>query len=606
MGVKRTEKNEWGIEKAGRDKLTGLFSASSYTKTLKEIQLSGGAYGIIVLDLNNLASINDCMGQEVGNQILIVTAKKLKNCIRETDMAFRTGGDEFSIVIRGVCDSEYYEEIIERIRESMDRKIVLPEAAIRVGIGAGYARFPENGQDYESVVKAADSVMYQDKRLQKLSNGEEDNTTHRISRDSLTGLYNRRGFVEAVRIHLTEKTGVPHILIMTNFREFKMINQVFGIEKGNDILIKMSNLFRERCGNAVIYGRVENDRFALLMEKSRFDEKEMREYLESFSSNLLREDYQVRLQVGIYEVKEPNLDVLSMCDRANMAIRSIRQDRSLSIAWFRDDLLTDTLYENTILSRFDSALKNGEFIPCFQPQVDSEGKLVGAEVLARWVFPGRGIMHPKEFIPVLENAGVVVQLDQYIWERAAEFLEKWKGTPMEELSLSINISPRDLYYVNLGEYFQNLIQRHNLDPDKLKLEITESTVMADPEQGAALVEKLRNSGFVVEMDDFGSGYSSLNMLKDIHVDVLKIDMGFLHRTDDERRARIILDFIISMAKSLGMSVITEGVETREQLDFLVQMGCRVFQGYYFSGPVVPTEFIKNYYPEVDDKILAVV
>ncbi len=595
MGLRRTEKNEWGIERAGRDKLTGLFGASSYIKTLNEIQQTGGAFGIIVLDINSLTCINEKFGESVGNQILVVTAKKLKKCIRETDMAFRTGDDEFSILIRGVCNSEFYEDIIDRIRQSMNRRVVLPEAAIKVGIGAGYARYPENGNDVQSVIKAADSVMYQDKRLQKDEQKTEKVSAYNLSHDSLTGLYNKRGFVEAVRIHLTENPNTNNILLMSNFRDFKMINQVFGVDKGNEILIRMSNLIRERCGRMGIYGRIDSDHFVLLMEKERFRESGMCDVLDDFFYNILGADYQVRLQIGIYDVADPDMDVLGMCDRANIAIRSIKHDSKLAIAWYQDDMMKDTLFENTIISRFDSALKNGEFVPCFQPQVDPDGKLVGAEVLARWNFPGRGIMHPKEFIPVLEKAGVVVQLDRYIWERAAEFLEKWKGTPMEELSLSVNISPRDLYYVNLGDYFQDLMERHGLDPGKLKLEITESTVMSDPEQGAALVEKLRASGFIVEMDDFGSGYSSLNMLKDIHVDVLKIDMGFLHRTDDKKRARIILDFVISMAKTLGMSVITEGVETRDQLEFLVEMGCRIFQGYYFSGPVMLEEFLDRYY-----------
>lgn len=600
MGEKRTEKNEWGMEKSGRDTLTGLFDASSYIKTLNEIQASGGPYGIIVMDLNELSLINDRFGEDIGNQILIVTAKKLKNCIRETDMVFRTGGDEYTILIRGACDPEFYEEIIDRVRESMNRKVVLTEAAIRVGIGLGYARYPENGNNYKNVIKAADSVLFQDKRLQKLPQRAETGVEYRLSHDSLTGLYNRRGFENAVRIHLNESPDVPRVMLLTNFKEFKMINQLFGVEKGNEILIRLSNLIRERCGHGNVCGRIESDRFALLLDRTSFREDYLRDTLEHFCDNLLGSDYQVRLQIGIYEVNEPELDVFGMCDRADMAIRSIAQDRMLSVAWYKEDLMTDTLFENTILSRFDSALKNGEFIPSFQPQVDAEGKLVGAEVLVRWDIPGRGILHPKEFIPVLEKAGQIVRLDCYIWERSAEFLEKWKGTAMGEVPLSINISPRDLYYVNLDEYFNDLIKRHHLEPGQLKLEITESTFMADPKQGAALVQKLRNNGFVVEMDDFGSGYSSLNMLKDIHVDVLKIDMGFLHRTENENRARIILDFVISMAKTLGMEIITEGVETSEQLEFLTRMGCSIFQGYYFSGPLTLSEFTEQYYPEFED------
>jgi EAL domain-containing protein (putative c-di-GMP-specific phosphodiesterase class I) len=255
-------------------------------------------------------------------------------------------------------------------------------------------------------------------------------------------------------------------------------------------------------------------------------------------------------------------------------------------------MIKDTLLENEVLNKFDNALRNNEFVMYLQHQVDRDGNLLGAEALARWISDGK-IVSPADFIPVLEKTNQIYRLDNFIWEEAAKRLSSWKGTPLEDLSISVNISPKDIYNIDIEKKFNELRSKYNIDPGSLKLEITETAVMLDRTDGSKLVDRLKELGFEVEMDDFGSGYSSLNMLKDIKIDVLKIDMGFLIETDDEKRASVIIDSVISMAKKLGMTVIAEGVEKKSQVDFLSEMGCDVFQGYYFSKPMPVEDFEKE-------------
>ena len=227
--------------------------------------------------------------------------------------------------------------------------------------------------------------------------------------------------------------------------------------------------------------------------------------------------------------------------------------------------------------------------------------MCGGEALARWLHPDNGLIEPGVFIDVLERADLIYKLDRYIWELAAGQLARWKGTEFENVALSVNVSPKDLYYLDIRKEFTDLTKRYRIDPAKLNIEITETAVTSDVNKCAKLILELQEAGFKVEIDDFGSGYSSLNMLKDINADVLKIDMGFLRKTENQKRARVILNYTVDMAHELGMSVITEGVETKEQFEFLKDMDCEMFQGYYFDRPMPVDCFEEKYRDKVGKK-----
>ena len=288
------------------------------------------------------------------------------------------------------------------------------------------------------------------------------------------------------------------------------------------------------------------------------------------------------------------LTVSDIVDRAQLAIAGIKNDYNRCVALYDDKLREDKIWEQKITSELAGAVAGGQIIPYLQPQYGADGRLEGGEVLVRWNHPVAGLLAPYKFIPILEKNGLIAVIDKCIWEEACKILSSWskRTDGYEKLSLSINISPKDFYFLDIFQVITSLVEEYSVSPDKLHLEITESSVMNNAADNIKAINSLREYGFTVEMDDFGSGYSSLNMLKDMPVDILKIDMVFLGKTSDYKKSKIILSSIVNMANNLEMPQITEGVETKDQLDMLKEMGCKLFQGYYFSKPVPLSEFEK--------------
>ena len=228
-----------------------------------------------------------------------------------------------------------------------------------------------------------------------------------------------------------------------------------------------------------------------------------------------------------------------------------------------------------------------------QPQVDAKGQVQGAEALVRWIHPEKGVVAPGRFMDTLEKTGLVYKLDKYMWEKAAQKLKEWKQKEIPYY-ISVNISTKDFFFLDIYETFVQLIEQYEIEPERLKLEITETTLMSDFKENMKILGKLQAYGFQIEIDDFGSGYSSLNMLRNIKANVLKIDRDFLVATENEVRDQDILQSIVVLAEKIGMSVIVEGVETKKQLEMLIGMGCRMFQGYYFSKPLSVEKFEECY------------
>ena len=461
--------------------------------------------------------------------------------------------------------------------------------------------FEHNGK--ERLYKVRNRQLIDDEgkalgRLYTIQNLSEmvDNGTgdqYRLTHDELTHLYNRQGFNEATK-KLLSTTDKVYLLLYSNIKDFKLFNQLFGLEKGNDILLNIGEMLAQRVKEEDVYARINGDHFALCMPKERFDEKQFKKAVKEITGKVTSNAYSIHMQIGIYEIKDPTMDVTLMCDRAYMACKSIKRDGICEIAWYSDEMLVNALLEKEILSSFDFAIINRQFGIYLQPQVYADGRVYGAEALARWMHPENGLIQPGVFIDVLERADLIYKLDRYIWELAAMQLYQWKGTERGNISISVNVSPKDIYYLDINKEFGNLIRKYDIDPGLLDIEITETAVTSDVNKCAKLILELQKSGFRVEIDDFGSGYSSLNMLKDINADVLKIDMGFLRKTENQKRALVILNYTIDMAHELGMKVVTEGVETKDQLDYLVEMGCEMFQGFYFDKPMPVSDFEAKY------------
>ena len=417
---------------------------------------------------------------------------------------------------------------------------------------------------------------------------------YKASHDSLTGLYNKEYFYSHVHEIVNKNSGIQYCILCSNIKDFKFINELFGLKKGDEVLVKVGEFFNEYLEDDSICARIENDRFALCMPKEKFNEKAIISRLNEFQKQFDNNAFRMHVFIGVYDIENLDEPVSIMCDKANIAGDTIKNDYNSYMAYYNNAMLENSIEERRIIGEFERALNNEEFVMYLQPQVDFKGIARGAEALVRWRHPVKGLLSPAVFVDVLEKAGLIYKIDKYMWEKAAAKLKEWKELGKEQYHISVNISTKDFYLVDVYETFVDIVERNGINPEKLKLEITETTIMDNFERNIKIIKRLQDYGFKIEIDDFGSGYSSLNMLKDISADILKIDMGFLNATENELKGQDILESIIFLAQKLGMEVITEGVETSQQLTMLIQMGCRMFQGYYFSRPVPEEEFEKKY------------
>lgn len=412
--------------------------------------------------------------------------------------------------------------------------------------------------------------------------------------DKLTSLLNRDGFFEKVQEILSKNPQEKYLMICSDIDNFKLVNDLFGRFAGNNFLIKIADAIKKYSKPEQIYARLESDRFAIFTKKSDFEEDLLTQNSEEILSITQKLHYPVNFHIGIYEVEDTSMPPSLMCDRAFMALKTIKGNLQLKIAYYNTEIRKTMIHEQQLIGEFPIALENKQFEMYLQPQVKNDGNVYGAEALVRWNHPQNSIMPPNNFIPILENKGLITNLDKFIWESAARKLKEWKDNGINDMYISVNISPKDFLYVDIYKTFVDLVKKYDISQKNLKLEITESAVLMNLEAQLILINKLRAFGFQIEMDDFGSGYSSLNMLKDIPFDVLKIDMAFLQATKNQERSIQILHSIIKLSKRLNMPVITEGVETKEQVDFLKDMGTDYYQGFYFARPMPVKDFESKY------------
>jgi EAL domain-containing protein (putative c-di-GMP-specific phosphodiesterase class I) len=396
------------------------------------------------------------------------------------------------------------------------------------------------------------------------------------------------------REKIQNEDGISWVMITSNIMNFRLVNTLFSVQKGNEILIRTASMLRrisERANG--LCGRLGGDQFGLLIPAEFYKEKDLQDAACTLAEGFHSGIFTFCIHFGVYQLDDSTIPVSVMCGRANSALRTIRDDMSQTIAYFNDDILQKILFEQKVLGSFEKALKDGEFRMYLQPLVEGSGKVIGAEALARWYRSDGIVVMPGDFIEILEDAGQIQKLDVYIWELAVKQLSIWKETERSGLSISVNMSAKDLFSIDVYDVLTKLIEKYGVDSSALRLEITETALLVDPEKSDAVISRLRQRGFIIEIDDFGKGYSSLGLLKNITADVIKIDMSFLQEIRDNERNALILRSVIGLSDSLGMDVITEGVETQQQLQVLTEMGCNLFQGYYFSRPLPVDIFEKE-------------
>ncbi|SHE86218.1 EAL domain-containing protein [Lactonifactor longoviformis] len=403
--------------------------------------------------------------------------------------------------------------------------------------------------------------------------------------DRLTGLYSKEYFYQRVREIFQQYPERQFDLIASDIENFKLINDILGVAAGDRLLQGIAGQYRQMVGDKGICGRLNADQFVCLLENNKVYTADM------FAStleqvNALPNAQNVVMKWGIYYVEDRTLPVEQMCDRALLAARSIKGQYGKHFAAYDDKLRGELLRQQAIIDGMETALSEGQFMLYLQPKYRiRDNKLVGAEALIRWNHPIWGFQLPAEFIPLFEKNGFIAKLDQFVWDKACSTLREWDEKGYLPISISVNVSRADIYNINIIEILMDTVRRHGLRPSRLHLEITESAYTEQPAQIIETITKLRELGFIIEMDDFGSGYSSLNMLNQMPLDILKLDMKFIQGETGKSVGQGILQTIVELARRMRLSVVAEGVETKEQLDRVAETGCDYVQGYYFAKPM---------------------
>ena len=417
------------------------------------------------------------------------------------------------------------------------------------------------------------------------------NSTH----DSLTGFYTKEYLFEQIDQRLHNDHETDYMIGYMEIANLKIINDVFGSRFAELTIKKAAEFIQEGVSKKCLYGKIADDAFGILIDKADFNSKPVDDKLSNFivSDNGL--NHHILINYGVYDIREEDeIDVPLFFNSARLATTIIKDNSKSPVAFYDDKLREEIIHNQMISNQVTEAIRTRQIKPYLQPIVDSRGMLVGAEALVRWIHPEEGFMNPGAFIPVFERNGLIANVDRHMWKCACEILSDWKSRNIDSF-ISINISPKDFYFMNVVKELKELVEKYEIKPEKLRVEITE-TVMANASVNIfEIVAELREYGFIVEMDDFGSGYSSLNLLKDLNFDVIKIDMQFLKDSERNMKAGLIINHIISMAEDLGMETLTEGVETAKQFEKLFAMGCKLYQGYYFSKPVPLSDFEKQWF-----------
>ncbi len=430
-------------------------------------------------------------------------------------------------------------------------------------------------------------------RCQRIIELQEDKSIiHAAEKDHLTGLYTKDFFTEYIKQIEKYNPGKTMDVSVINIEHFHLINELYGRKEGDKALIciadTLSELLNEMNG---IGSRTEADYFYIYNENNDDYDKVLHRLLDSLSKEM--PSAHVRLRMGVYKEVDKELTAENWIDRAKTACDRIRGDYSRHIAYYNNEFYEKSKYQEKLISDIEDAITNKDLVVYYQPKYNIQGDephLRSAEALIRWNHPEFGMISPGDFIPLFESNGLIQKLDHYVWREAAEQVGKWKKKYGMSVPVSVNVSRMDIYYPKLRDDFIALLKENGLDNNELMLEITESAYADNADQLVNVIERLRNDGFMIEMDDFGSGYSSLNMLTTIPIDALKMDMKFIRNMQKDEKSMKLVELILDIADFLQVPVIAEGVETEEQLLLLKERGCDIIQGYYFSKPVPPEEF----------------
>ncbi|WP_042349423.1 bifunctional diguanylate cyclase/phosphodiesterase [Bacillus massiliigorillae] len=413
--------------------------------------------------------------------------------------------------------------------------------------------------------------------------------------DTLTGARNINKFYMDAQKLLCENKHLNYSIMQFDIDKFKFINDMYGFEKGNTILKYIASTLEENLTSKEIYARIQPDHFVVLLTYE--DEDHLLDKIKEIYGKICRIDegnqnpFNLIFSCGIYVVDDRSLEISAMIDRANIARKTIKGHHQSSYAFYDNKIREKYVEEKEIENIMYAALHNKEFVIYLQPKYElKENTIIGAEALVRWQHPEKGLIPPIKFIPLFERNGFIVDLDYYVFEETCRTIRRWLDEGITPVPVSVNMSRLHLLESNFVKVLHDITRKYQVPASLIEIELTENIFFDNPDTILTIMQELQKFGFLISLDDFGTGYSSLNLLKDVPVDVLKLDRVFFTQSNEIERGEKVVSGVVTMAKDLAIKIVSEGVETEEQVSFLKQIGCDMAQGFYFAKPMPIKEF----------------
>lgn len=543
--------------------VAGIFIANCVNKDFNSPVLTGQLLEII----ESISDIIFCFDAEEN---LVYANSVAKNAFKKTDEELAEFARNFK--------KNYLNERPEKISLTLDDG----EPHYYV---TEYKIFEISGSKIGSYLRLQD-------KTKEISDQQRKNyiATH----DALTGLLNRSGFFNEMSRALKNSTFTNPLLICTNIKSLKLINTIYGEERGDEVLKNQAEVMKKLGHKKSIIGRMADDKFTIFMEKAGFDKELFEEAFAEISCLTEKTIYPIQITAGIYEIYDKNEKVEKIYDKAKISLDAVKKSDSQIFSYYNSSMMSKMLKEKDIINDFEKSLQEKHFSIQLQPVTDRNGNVLGAESVVRWNHPKYASLKPNSFLKVLERTSLIYKLDVYVWELAAQRLSEWKERGFGDKFISVNISGKDRDFIDIPKTFDSLVKQYDISPENLKIELRETEMVEIPEKNIEIFARLKKMGFKVYIDNFGTGYSSLNVLKDFMVDGIKMDTTFLSESKVSGKNKIILQTMISMSDVLGMEFIAKGVESKNQMTSLSKMNCHLFQGFYFAPPLSVNDFEAKY------------
>lgn len=594
-----------------KDMLTGVMNRNEMNNVVDEISRGGAgksSVGVIFADLNGLKTVNDTDGHNAGDTLLKNAASALRSIFDENRI-FRAGGDEFAIILTDITEKQM-EEYIDRIRQSSEKYDNLS-----FSLGGSVENL---GSNVRLALRHADERMYEDKRKYYKEFPERLNETRmqratmeREALEQVKGEDRRQDILQEMNYDfLTElpsmtyffrladegrrkmhEDGIDSALLFINLNGMRFFNKRYGLSEGDALIKVLADKIKEQFGKDSC-SRFGQDQFAVFTETKDLEKKLNRIFKEMKSANGGRT---LPVRCGIYPDSMGIAETSIACDRAKYACDARRDDYHSYFNYFDEEMLQREISHQYVVENIDRAINEGWITAYYQPIVRAASKKVcDEEALARWIDPVKGMLSPADFIPILEDTRLIFKVDMHMVDIILEKIKNRMHSGLDIVPVSVNLSRTDFECCDVVTEVCNRVDAAGVSRDLLTIEITESVIGEDFDFMKEQIERFQKLGFKVWMDDFGSGYSSLDLLQDMQFDCIKFDMRFMRQFETSQKSRIILTELMRMAMSLNIETVTEGVETPEQVEFLREIGCMKMQGYHFSKPVPEDEITRRY------------